>query len=239
MQALSIYILIRLDEGETEYNNHDTLLVNTVVVGPLFLFSSSGADRDPNYLTFVGTSHAVQQTRRRRHAQLAIFDVHFYRPKNLERLATRGIRAKVSRTSPLHIIRGLESKVSILIFSVLRLCVVYQVVNLLVYFEPAAMCDVQKTGLLLAPLPAKKQLWEAADERAWEAESQVEAGLLQTAYGLAADGDLVRLHGGQRPRQSKGLDESTPARSTASWEEWCSGMDSFGGLVMLAASLVT
>ena len=33
MQALSIYILIRLDEGETDYNNFDYLLLTTVTVG--------------------------------------------------------------------------------------------------------------------------------------------------------------------------------------------------------------
>ena len=34
MQALSIYILIRLDEGETDHNNFDFLLVRTTIVGP-------------------------------------------------------------------------------------------------------------------------------------------------------------------------------------------------------------
>lgn len=33
MQALAIYIIMRLDEGETEYNNFDFLLCKTVVVG--------------------------------------------------------------------------------------------------------------------------------------------------------------------------------------------------------------
>ena len=33
MQALSIYILIRLDEGETDHNNFDFLLTATVTVG--------------------------------------------------------------------------------------------------------------------------------------------------------------------------------------------------------------
>lgn len=33
MQALSIYILIRLDEGETDHNNSDSLLLATVIVG--------------------------------------------------------------------------------------------------------------------------------------------------------------------------------------------------------------
>lgn len=33
MQALSIYILMRLDEGETDHNNCDLLLLTTVMVG--------------------------------------------------------------------------------------------------------------------------------------------------------------------------------------------------------------
>lgn len=33
MQALAIYIIMRSDEGETEYNNFDSLLVRTVIVG--------------------------------------------------------------------------------------------------------------------------------------------------------------------------------------------------------------
>jgi hypothetical protein len=33
MQALSIYILVRLEEGETEYNNLDQLLLAAVAVG--------------------------------------------------------------------------------------------------------------------------------------------------------------------------------------------------------------
>lgn len=32
MQAITIYILIRLDEGETEHNNIDFLLVKAIVV---------------------------------------------------------------------------------------------------------------------------------------------------------------------------------------------------------------
>ena len=123
-----------------------------------------------------------------------------------------------------------------------RLCVVYQVVNMLIYFEPAAMCGVEHTGLLLAPLPAKKQLWEANNEFAWKVESERDSGV-QTAFGLAANGDLVRLDEDVRycidavvPYMSS--DPSTLSRTTANWEEWCSGMDGFGGLVMLAASLI-
>jgi hypothetical protein len=112
---------------------------------------------------------------------------------------------------------------------------------MLVYFEPAAMCDLQ-TDLILAPLPAKKQLWEAGDEFVWKAESEREPGV-QTAFGLAANGELVKLDEGQLYCSDavllhKSLDARTPSRSTANWEEWCSGMDGFGGLVMLAASLI-
>jgi hypothetical protein len=35
MEALAIYIILRLDEGQTEYNNVDHLLVTTVIVGIL------------------------------------------------------------------------------------------------------------------------------------------------------------------------------------------------------------
>jgi hypothetical protein len=40
MQALSIYILIRLYEGETAHNNLDFLLLATVTVGLAGAFSS-------------------------------------------------------------------------------------------------------------------------------------------------------------------------------------------------------
>ena len=34
MQALAIYVLIRLDEGETDDNNYDSLLLRRVIVRP-------------------------------------------------------------------------------------------------------------------------------------------------------------------------------------------------------------
>lgn len=121
-----------------------------------------------------------------------------------------------------------------------RLCVVYQVVNMLVYFEPAALCDLHNTELLLAPLPAKKQLWEARDEFAWRQQSKGEPA----SFGLATNGDLVRVddnvpyYGNTWSVTSRGLNEKPITNNTANWEEWCSGMDGLGSLVMLAASLV-
>jgi hypothetical protein len=119
--------------------------------------------------------------------------------------------------------------------------VVYRVVNMLIYFEPAAMCDIP-ADLLLAPLPAKKQLWEAGDEFAWREESQREPGI-QVSFGLAPDGDIIKLDESRLSCNDAWVsyhssDSMTPSRSTASWEEWCAGADGFGGLVMLAASLI-
>ena len=106
------------------------------------------------------------------------------------------------------------------------------------------MCDLPRTGLLLGPLPAERPLWEAGDELVWNAACKRECGRLQTAFGMGTNGDLLRLNDGRLTcgkvpvLQSKSFDERAPKRSTASWEEWCSGMDGLGGLVMLAASLV-
>jgi hypothetical protein len=112
---------------------------------------------------------------------------------------------------------------------------------MLVYFDPAAMCELQ-TDLILAPLPARKQLWEAGDEFAWKRECERDAGA-QADFGLAANGELVKLDEGQVYCSDgvllyKSLDVRNSSSRNDYWEEWCSGMDGFGGLVMLAASLI-
>lgn len=110
---------------------------------------------------------------------------------------------------------------------------------MLVYFEPAAMCPLHQTGLSIAPLPAKKQLWEAGDESAWKAESEREAGAAaQSAFALSANGELLKLRQGQL-RWNQLFHPGTAPWRTADWDEWCSGMDGLGGLVMLAASMVS
>lgn len=112
---------------------------------------------------------------------------------------------------------------------------------MLVYCETEAICTLQR-DLILAPLPAKKQLWEASSEVLWETETKKEPGA-QNAFALAANGELVKLsenqlYCGDSVLLYNSLDDGVPERSSAHWEEWCSGMDEFGGLVMLAASLV-
>ncbi|KAI0172770.1 hypothetical protein GGR52DRAFT_546009 [Hypoxylon sp. FL1284] len=188
MQALSIYVLIRLDEGETEHNDFDYLLVKAVIV--------IAQQLSRNDITC--------------HTQCALCN------------------------------NGLETSWKEWIFreSRRRLAVVYRVVNKLIYFEPAGMCDMPEE-FMLAPLPAKKQLWEAGDEFSWKAESQKEPGV---QYGLAASGEIVKLEEGRLSCSDAWLsfESSNPLpqlRETANWEEWCSGIDGFGGLVMLFASL--
>jgi hypothetical protein len=123
-------------------------------------------------------------------------------------------------------------------------------VDLLFYFEPAAMCHLHEIGLIIAPLPAKKQLWEARDETTWKAQSERDDGAQQRhAFALATTGELVKLPVQQGPDICRGGVEVlqflhrvhdgdvSPLGSAANWDEWCSGMDGLGGLIMLAASL--
>ncbi|KAJ5316129.1 hypothetical protein N7476_006436 [Penicillium atrosanguineum] len=180
MQAMSIYILIRLDEGETEHNDIDSLLIGTFAILALQTYQNDIA------------SH--------------------YR---LDRSWKDWLYEESRR----------------------RLSLIYRVINMLVYFEPVAMCNLPK-DLVLAPLPAKKELWEASDESMWTKENENEREA-RGEFGLAKSGELVRLGGDSRSMMvHTAITSESPPRSSASWEEWCSGMDGFGGLVMLAASLV-
>ncbi|KAK8038650.1 hypothetical protein PG993_007061 [Apiospora rasikravindrae] len=183
LQALSIYIIVRLDDNETEGNDIDGLLIMTVIALSMELNRAEfGQDSALSTLTPESTWR------------------HW-----------------------------------IFVESGHRLCVLYQIVNMVVVFEPASMCDLQADGLILSPLPARKQLWEAGSATRWmkEIERDLRA---QTDYGMAVNGDLVKVSEG--PREGIGQYGRAGARQKADWEEWFAGMDSFGGLVMLAASLV-
>jgi hypothetical protein len=113
-------------------------------------------------------------------------------------------------------------------------------VNLLVYFDPAAMCDLS-SEFVIAPLPARKGLWEANDELTWHVENR-RVSKPQPLFGLTKKGQVVKLTGIESGNMHSlpgyyALDISN-AESAENWEEWCSGMDGLGGLVMLAASLI-
>ncbi|KAJ5731961.1 hypothetical protein N7493_003442 [Penicillium malachiteum] len=181
MQSVSIYILFRLDEGETEHNDFDSLLINTVTIIAQHLTAKD-----------IANNYSREQT-------------------------WRAWLYEESRR---------------------RLAVIYRVVNMLVYFDPAAMCNLP-SDLVLAPLPAKKELWEASDEQSWNLENKKDPAA-GNAFGLARTGELVRL-GSDRDGEElvhSAITSVSPLRTGASWEEWCSGMDGFGGLIMLAALLV-
>jgi hypothetical protein len=129
-----------------------------------------------------------------------------------------------------------------------RLAVIYRILNKLIFFGPAAMCDMP-AEFVIAPLPAKRQLWEAKNAEEWKLQSQKEVRE-QVSYALAVDGEIVKLNQRRLSCRDAWLpyspfDEETASqdheRRTSSsatwWPEWCSGMDSMGGLIMLAASM--
>lgn len=125
-----------------------------------------------------------------------------------------------------------------------RLCVIYQVVNMLVDFQPAALCGLHGLDLLLAPLPSRKQLWEAGHEVGWKVEVDRITEHANMAFGLATNGDLVSFNeswlqnGILSIPEDGGQNGQIPLKRNVEWEEWCSGMDGLGSLVMLAATLV-
>ncbi|KAI8942366.1 hypothetical protein NX059_000441 [Plenodomus lindquistii] len=198
MQALSIYVLIRLDEGETEHNNLDHLLERAVI---LIAMQLSHDDFD------CSTHHVTCSSRSESNWQDWTY--------------------KESRR---------------------RLAVIYRILNKLIFFEPAAMCDMP-AEFVIAPLPGKRQLWEAKNVEEWKLQSQNEVHE-QVSYALAADGKIVKLNQGRLSCRDAWLPYTPFNEETASqdhermtsssatlWAEWCSGMDSMGGLIMLAASM--
>ena len=67
---------------------------------------------------------------------------------------------------------------------------------MLIYFDPAAMCPLPD-DLIMAPLPARRQLWEASDESAWEMESRRGSPGAHESFGLTGGGEVVRLDEGR------------------------------------------
>ena len=110
--------------------------------------------------------------------------------------------------------------------------IVFRIIALLINF-PAVLCD-PKPGFVLAPLPARKSLWEACDEAIWR--SEIEWSLNdEKDFGLTENGNLVRL----KQQVTSGNDEnSIESISAKNWEDWCSEMDEFGALIMIGASLL-
>lgn len=192
MQAVFIYVLVRLDEGETEHNNLDVLLFNTVTIltsrlstldWPTMLHPTGEASKVPAWKDWV-----LEESRR-------------------------------------------------------RLSILCRILNMLVYFDPVGLCNLPK-DLLLAPLPAQKQLWEAPEADLWLTQAQSLAG---SAYALARNGALVKLSNSSLTLDHKTfhfeqelLGADGNRRDAATWDEWLTNVDhGFDGLVMLAASMAS
>jgi hypothetical protein len=118
--------------------------------------------------------------------------------------------------------------------------VIKSVISLLFSTEPAGTC-VLNDDYLLAPLPARKSLWEASNELQWMMAKSRDVGGDST-FGMKATGQMAKMN--SNPILSDGPEALTAqilseSQSNANWQEWCAGMDGLGALVMLAASMPT
>ncbi|KZM20669.1 hypothetical protein ST47_g8171 [Ascochyta rabiei] len=141
MQALTVHILVRLQEGETPDNSHDILLLSTLLM----------------------VTYALNE------------QVNF--------------GPCIARSGLYHGSDGSEW-----IFEELprRLALVYQILKMLYSLDPATFC-AEPDGFLLAPLPGRKQLWEAPDDaQAWMAEKSRD-GPIPGVFGVLTGGQMMRL----------------------------------------------
>jgi hypothetical protein len=105
--------------------------------------------------------------------------------------------------------------------------------------EPGNGCTTEY-GLVISPLPARKQLWEARDETIWTVESCRDVKG-QGVFGLMTDGMMVKLNGCQSVTDIEAFlaQPASWTESGSNWQEWCSSMDGLGTLIMLVAALPT
>lgn len=183
LQALLVYVLIRIGQPGPHEDNLDVLLVRTVIM------AATHFNYHMSFISFQSSS-----------------------PPNWENW--------------------------ILAESALRICVTYQVLNMLVYFEPAAMCDLKAAPLAL---PAKRQCWEAPNEFVWKnvRSSDANAG---ESFAMTGDGQILRLGYDQACHGKNPLDvkaEPMGLVQEPTWDEWSANTDSLGELAMLAASLIS
>lgn len=108
---------------------------------------------------------------------------------------------------------------------------------MLVSFEPARLCTAFG-DVILAPLPGRRQLWEAPDHVSWKRDRDLDAGE-QMEFGLAKNGQLVKFSQEEAASMAITCGGDLAASPTViEWSEWCSDMDGIGSLVMLSASMV-
>ncbi|KAJ4354734.1 hypothetical protein N0V95_003576 [Ascochyta clinopodiicola] len=205
MQALTIYILVRLQEGETPDNNHDVSLLSTLWM------VACGLNEQVNFGLCIarsglyhGSNHSewvFEESRRR------------YVPSNSMLKATADF--------------------------LYSLALVYQILKMLYSLDPATSC-AEPDGFLLAPLPGRKQLWEAPDAQAWMVEKSRD-GVGASVFGVLTGGQMVRMQE-QQVLLADGVNFPLgvgDGESAENWQEWCAGMDGLGALVTLATSLAS
>lgn len=103
--------------------------------------------------------------------------------------------------------------------------------------DPSTSCAVSD-GFLLAPLPSRRQLWEASEEGAWEAEKSRD-GMFPSTFGVLTGGQMVRLQEQQiiMPGEVYSPLSVGEEESALNWQDWCAGIDGLGTLVTLAVTL--
>ncbi|KAF2828222.1 hypothetical protein CC86DRAFT_348301 [Ophiobolus disseminans] len=183
MQALLLYMLLRLSEGEQPHNNFDVPLLSA-----LWLIACALNQRIDNFAC----------------------------------------------TSPLGLSHGATHEDWIFEESRRRFSVTFRCLSMLFTTDPAGAC-ILFDGFLLAPLPARKALWEASDGAQWAAEKR--EGGNGGLYGIKMGGKMLRMDGWEELDGCMEMHGSTEGDSDKNWAEWCAGMDGLGALVMLAASL--
>lgn len=104
--------------------------------------------------------------------------------------------------------------------------------------DPAAACTLLD-GFLISPLPSRKQLWEARDESEWARRRSLDV-TGEVTYGIKPGGKMGKLQAQQvtfPDHNNSSWEQPSESESNTHWQEWSSGMDGLGALIMLAASL--
>lgn len=202
MQALTVYILVRLQEGETPDNNHDILLLSTLWVSTFRTFKHC-ATTDSEQIVACALNEQVN------------------------------FGSCIARSG---LYSGPDRRDWIFEESRRRLALVYQILKMLYSLDPTTSC-VEPDGFLLAPLPGRKQLWEAPDEQSWMEEKSRD-GPVSSVFGVLTGGQMVKLQEQQivMPNEYGLPSEMVEEGSGRNWQEWFSGMDGLGALVTLATA---
>jgi hypothetical protein len=119
--------------------------------------------------------------------------------------------------------------------------VTFRTISMLLSTEPAGGCYLLD-DFLLAPLPAHKRLWKSSNNETQWMLGKSRDFEAASVFGIKTSGQMVKLGGRVAVMESSEILSAHPKEldereSSANWQDWCSGMDELGALIMLAASL--